>query len=82
MEQPPTQWPHAYSQEEFCAIHGYEPIPDGEIPYRICGECLHAFMTAEELVDKDAAMHREVFGVLRRSRPEEIYSCPECTHDF
>lgn len=76
----PLQWPYAYSTDEHCAIHGYEPIP--EEYYHICGECHHVFVTAEELVEKDAAMYRTVTGKLRRSRPEDIDICPECTHSF
>lgn len=81
MSQPP-EWPFAYSPDDHCEIHGYEPIPPNGNYHRICGECHHVFLTAEELVDKDAAMFRSVTGKLRRDRPENIKICPECTHDF
>lgn len=60
-----------------CAIHGHEPIP--EKYFRICGECWHVFVTAEELVQA----YRDEMPEPKRPTPlEEIYFCPYCTHDF
>lgn len=71
--------PLAFADE--CAIHGHEPIPKDY--YRVCGECGHVFVTADELVSKDLAMHHAVGLLDAQPRdPERIEVCPECTHDF
>lgn len=66
--------------KDFCAIHGYEPMPRN--PYRICGECFHAFATAEELVIQDQ-LARQHHGIPNNpEKPENVTICPVCTHDF
>ena len=66
--------------DDWCGVHGYEPI--NGTAYLICGECMHAFMTAEELIGADAAVRAElgIGGVAERA--EDITVCPHCTHSF
>lgn len=60
-----------------CAIHGPEDIPPN--PYRVCGECGHAYATAQDLVDEHnrllaqmAAMPQPVIQPLREFTAEEV----------
>lgn len=72
-----------------------EPLPKDNSHYMVCGECMHVFMTADELV----ALHNEVMRkayerfagdpVLGDDEPpvpvtdvNVIYTCPVCAHDF
>lgn len=60
-----------------CYFHGEEPIP--EDCYILCGECWHAW-TVESLLEE----HNKIlshYGVTEEN-PENIFSCPLCTHDF
>lgn len=59
--------------------HVDEPTTDST--YRVCGECLHVFETAQDLVDADALVWLEM-GEPRRNKPEDIFCCPYCVHDF
>lgn len=84
--------PPTGSMDDYCAIHGYEPIPAGA--FRVCGECWHCYVSAEVLIDA----HNQVMDDLRRaeeaqgyptgadwrhvSRPDEVHCCPMCTHDW
>lgn len=50
-----------------CAIHGYEPVPAG--CFRICGECLHAYASEQELLDA----HNDVLADMQaRKRSHKI----------
>lgn len=66
---PPPLVPVAPANE--CAIHGYEPIPLNA--FRVCGECWHAYPTAQNLVDE----HNKVLQDLANA-PEE-WSAPPTT---
>ena len=73
-------WPDA----EHCHVHGREPM-DGD-PYRVCGECWHAFPTETDLRAADAQMCAELRDVtgLDTPRPSAgpVTVCPYCTHDL
>jgi hypothetical protein len=67
-----------------------EPAPEGGA-YRICGECGHVYGTPEDLVREDYELWVEISYTnpeflagsnVPTRPPEEIYSCPICTHDF
>ncbi len=91
-----NRYPVAGSLDEYCAVHGYEPIPPGA--YRVCGECYHAYATADELVEAYNAQtdrlkaHYEAQGPPTNpgfagdwthvSHAEQVYFCPWCSHDF
>lgn len=45
--------------DQECAVHGYEPIPP-EGAFKICVECGHAYLTAQELVDEHNRVLREL----------------------
>ena len=49
--------------------------PNREGDYRTCGECGHAFRSAEEL------LHRHLFS-LGVEGVTVVSSCPVCAHDF
>jgi len=74
--------------DDFCwGCMQNEPFPEGVRPFRICGECNHLFVTAQDLIDEDVVIRREglAFGYydsLEPRTPEEIFSCPICMHDF
>lgn len=59
-----------------CWIHDVDEPEEGA--FRVCGECFHVFMTAEELIQADSKWYEDG----RRNDPERIWSCPLCTHDF
>lgn len=74
---------------DYCALHGYEPIPPNV--FRVCGECHHAYATAEDLLAAD----REITDELRQhnpgydtaewsyaTHPDQVHCCPLCCHDF
>lgn len=77
--------------EDFCHSCGaHFPGTDYEI---ICGECLHGWKTAEDLIQHDYLLQIEMskpdfYSEWRmaskpeRSRWDSIYSCPCCGHDF
>jgi hypothetical protein len=78
-----------------CWFHGFEPLPPH--CFRVCGECGHAYATAEDLL---AVEHAEVARInasasgnaalglepweplLPHKRAEDIPFCPLCTHDW
>jgi hypothetical protein len=83
------QCPHyCYS----CGTH--EPLPDKW--YRMCGECLHVFVTEAELVREHNALlaeiRQDVTNVGVPVPPEgvppdvttgkQVFCCPKCIHDF
>lgn len=51
--------------DQECAVHGHEPIPP-EGAFKICVECGHAYLTAQELVDE----HNRVLRELADAPPE------------
>jgi hypothetical protein len=65
-----------------CAVHGHEPVPEG--CYLVCGECRHAFATADELVRADQAVRESLEGSASAGPwpVDEIDVCPHCTHDL
>lgn len=68
---------------EVCMIHDtYEPWLTGpEASYRACGECLHVYQTAAELLhEHNKAV--EQFEATAVENPDDIAICPLCTHDF
>lgn len=66
---------------EFCAIHGHEPIP--QVYYKICAECWHCYVTEDELIIRDQAVRLSIGGDTGNPRPaDQIAICPLCTHDF
>lgn len=56
--------------------------------YRVCGECWHAYATADELIEADYAARRDIAAadglaeLVERRDPDLIHVCPLCTHDF
>lgn len=74
------------SPNDRCAIHGHEPIPAN--CYRVCGECWHAYATADELIEADYAVRLDLAeadglaDLVERRDPDLIHICPLCTHDF
>lgn len=86
---PNIQYPEGYipgtDVNDYCAIHGYEPIPD--VYYKVCYECHHCFVTAEELLECNNDIIKYVAekdGVTYQleTDPENICICPVCAHDF
>lgn len=68
---------NAYGNDDLCAIHGYEPVPPN--CFRICGECGHAYATAEDLLRINHELWGDQFDV---RAVESILDCPLCTHDW
>lgn len=67
----------------FCNVD--EPLQPGD--YRVCGECLHVFRTAEELLARHNQLLAEFFGagypaMEPATDPEQVWTCPLCAHDF
>jgi hypothetical protein len=81
-----------YNMEDWCSVHGYEPVP--EKYFRICGECGHVYLSAEELLAADAAVVAAIAqsaGAAGDTIPAELHAaqtvsqvhcCPLCTHDW
>jgi hypothetical protein len=65
--------------DDECWFHGAEPIPHG--CYRVCFECGHAFATAQELLDAERKICREM-GIRPSESAEDVDVCPLCTHSF
>jgi hypothetical protein len=71
-----------------CYFHGEEPIPHDV--YRLCGECGHAYTTANDLLDAynfetdviNGAMSMFDSPIPHETDVGRIYSCPLCTHDW
>lgn len=71
-----------------CFFHGDEPIPDKY--YRICIECGHCYVTAEELlIVSNNENYKMWFGWEQGVTPwipetnaDNIYMCAYCAHDF
>lgn len=71
-----------------CYFHGEEPIP--EKYYRICIECGHCYVTAQELVDMTNDIRYEMwmkydqglYPWIPDTNADDIYCCAYCTHDF
>lgn len=78
-----------------CWFHGFEPIPPH--CFRVCGECGHAYATAEDLlaVEHEAVARTNALWrvdeapelppfkpLLPHERVEDITFCPMCTHDW
>lgn len=89
------RFPAVGSLDEYCAIHGFEPVPPGA--YRVCGECWHVYRTAEELVDAYNAQTDELKAHYEAQRPAtagfggewahvrdpgQVHFCPLCAHDW
>lgn len=62
-----------------CWFHGEEPIPPG--CYKVCGECWHAFATAEDLLEAEREICARM-GLTPAESAEDVVICPLCTHDF
>lgn len=58
--------------EHHCWFHHADEHPT-EDTYQVCGECWHVYQTAADLEAAWDGPHRTA---------AEIYSCPECAHDF
>lgn len=70
---------------DVCALHGYEPIPDG--CFRVCGKCHHAYATAEDLIHEENRLRDELrlFDGIRQNPCDsvaDILCCPLCSHDW
>ena len=66
---------------DFCMSH-YRCEPMTESTYTVCGECGHAFDTADDLLRDHNAVLVEL-GIDRiDTDPEKVWVCPHCTHDF
>jgi hypothetical protein len=73
---------------EWCYIHGHEPV-NGH-PYLVCGECFHAYMTPEDLVNDYNDILYEgwlkfdqgLYPWIPTYDVNKIYSCAYCAHDF
>lgn len=84
--------PDDYDIDDFCAIHGYEPLPPQY--FRICGECGHAYGSADELLAADLAVVTALaestaaagdtipVQVHAARTVEQVHCCPLCTHDW
>jgi hypothetical protein len=59
-----------------CQIHHVIESSD-ENTYLECGECWHVFQTEDDLLNADAEWRGE-----RLSNGDDVWSCPECIHDF
>lgn len=71
-----------------CFFHGEEPIP--ETYYRICIECGHCYVTANELLIEFNNSNYEMwfkweqglYPWVPETDVDNIYYCAYCTHDF
>lgn len=71
-----------------CYFHGEEPIP--ETYYRICIECGHCYVTAEELVTMTNDIRYEMwmqweqglYPWIPDTNADQIFCCAYCAHDF
>lgn len=59
-----------------------EPLPAEY--YQVCGECGHVYVTAADLVAAYVVMVGDRASMIRVDdvKPEEIYFCQLCLHDF
>jgi len=82
--------------EDHCLIHHVDEPDNGDV-YRVCGECLHVFVTEEDLQREDMIIRNQMWqaglnqggnvkadhsGVPTSKPGSEIYHCPLCAHDF
>ena len=65
--------PPARQLQDECAIHGHEPIPPD--CFRVCGECWHAYPTAQALVDE----HNRVLHEMAVTMQPDRLPAPELT---
>lgn len=70
-----------------CFFHGVEPVPND--CYRVCGECGHAFVTAEALLQAEHDVVEEInrasltdWRAVPSENADDIHFCPLCTHDW
>src|SRR5688572_28310299 len=82
--------------ESWCWGHmTCEPLPADNSDYQVCGECMHVFMTADELLSMHNEESRKAHVILKDDpmfghdedwKPtlcvDEVYFCPVCVHDF
>lgn len=82
--------------ESWCWGHmTCEPLPKDNSHYQVCGECMHVFVTAEDLLNAHNEKGREsherlkddpMFGSSEEFKPtenvDEVFFCPVCIHDF
>lgn len=69
-----------WATDDWCySCHKPEPLPANF--FRICGECMHCFVTEAELRAAMAATHREC-GLPPPAPDAPLWVCPLCAHDF
>lgn len=70
--------PHEITDDcyvDHCHYHNEDEPASGA--YRVCGECLHAYMTDHDLMNSyNEALPQSQVTV------EQIAFCPLCAHDF
>lgn len=59
-----------------CQIHHVDEYAVGA--YRTCHECFHVFFTEADLI----GAHNRDPGARQVTSGDEMWSCPECIHDF
>lgn len=69
--------------EGFCWIHNeFEPF-DPKVDYWACGECMHVYRTAADLVEANNKMADFIhLESIKTDKAADISVCPLCTHDF
>lgn len=64
---------------DWCYSHGRdEPMTPGA---PVCGECLHAWSSNDELLHDDNAL-RSRLGCPLVASVDAVFCCPFCAHDF
>lgn len=73
----PVTYVGSHDIRDECAIHGHEPIPPD--CFRVCGECWHAYPTAQALVEEHNKILQEMSQIpepiqvpRRELTPEEL----------
>lgn len=74
-------WPYDWPPSEHCHWHeAHEPIPENA--YTVCGECMHVYATAEELIAAYIDNAPPNTPNLDTIKVTDIMFCPLCMHDF
>lgn len=79
----PISGPHpvdeCYGSKLHCWTCGVDE-PDQPC-YRACGECMHVFRSAAELLEGHNK-HLAVYGMEPATDPDQVFCCPHCVHDW
>lgn len=74
----PVHIDHSKAGLLYCWVHARYEDASG---YLVCGECQHSFRTWQDLVADHNAVVNELDMASVQS-PQDVVTCPHCTHDF